>query len=73
MELVRKQTYITAEQDRALKRLANRHHTTEAELIRRALDCWLEGEGRERRGDPFAGLVGIFDGPVEVDRNDIYR
>ena len=73
VELVRKQTYITAEQDRAVKRLAKRYHTTEAEILRRALDSWLSREGAREGGDPFAALIGFVEGPDEVDHDDIYR
>ena len=72
MELIRKQTYITPEQDRALKRLAQRYGTTEAEIVRRALDDWLRREGLREGEDPFASLIGFVDGPSEVDHDDIY-
>ena len=53
MELVRKQTYITSAQDRAVKLLAQRQGTTEAEILRNALDKFLAresiGETVERR------------------------
>ena len=42
MELVRKQTYITPAQDRAVKRLAQQQGTTEADILRRAIDQFLE-------------------------------
>jgi hypothetical protein len=37
LELIRKQTYLTVEQDRRLKEQAEQYHTTEAEILRRAL------------------------------------
>jgi hypothetical protein len=73
VDLVRKQTYITPEQDRAVKRLAERHHTTEAEILRRALDDLLRREGVREGEDPFAALIGFIEGPTEVDHDDIYR
>ena len=73
MQLVRKQTYITLTQDRAVKRLAARYHTTEADILRRALDDWLGREGMREGNDPFEMLIGSFAGPVEVDHDDIYR
>lgn len=73
MELVRKQTYITADQDRRLKEWAERYHVTEAEVLRRALDAWLADEENARGRDPFEWLVGFVDGPTEVNHNDIYR
>jgi len=68
MHLVRKQTYITPTRDRALKRLAVRYRTTETDILRRALDK----EGVREGQDPFEALIGSFDGPVEVDHDDIY-
>jgi len=73
MELVRKQTYITPNQDRAVKRLAQLQGTTEAEILRRALDLLLAREGILETQDPFVELIGMFEGPAEVDHDDIYR
>lgn len=73
MELVRKQTYITPLQDRAVKRLAQQQGTTEAEILRKALDQFLASEGITETQDPFAELIGMFEGPAEVDHNDIYQ
>ena len=73
MELIRKQTYITPAQDRAVKRLAQQQRTTEAEILRRALDLFLAREGITESEDPFADLIGMFEGPVEVDHDDIYQ
>ena len=73
MELIRKQTYITPAQDRAVKRLAQQQRTTEAEILRRALDLFLAREGITESGDPFADLIGMFEGPVEVDHDDVYH
>jgi len=73
MELVRKQTYITPYQDRAVKRLARLQGTTEAEILRRAVDLLLAREGILETQDPFVDLIGMFEGPTEVDHDDIYR
>ena len=73
MELVRKQTYITPAQDRAVKRLAQQQGTTEADILRKALDQFLAREGIVDAQDPFAELIGMFEGPSEVDHDDIYR
>jgi len=73
MELVRKQTYITSAQDRAVKRLAQQQGTTEADILRKALDQFLAREGIVETQDPFADLIGMFEGPSEVDHDDIYR
>ncbi|TMF47599.1 MAG: hypothetical protein E6I32_09460 [Chloroflexi bacterium] len=73
MELVRKQTYITPAQDRAVKRLAQQQGTTEADILRRAIDQFLARQGVIETQDPFADLIGMFEGPTEVDHDDIYR
>jgi hypothetical protein len=73
MELVRKQTYITPAQDRAVKLLAQQHGTTEAEIIRKALDLLLVREGIGEYEDPFDDLIGLFAGPSKVNHDDIYR
>ena len=72
MELVRKQTYLTPAQDRAVKRLAQQQGTTEAEILRKALDVFLAREGITEAEDPFADLIGLASGPSEVEHDDIY-
>jgi len=73
MELICKQTYITPAQDRAVKLLAQRQGTTEAEILRQAIDQFLIRHGIGETQDPFADLIGMFEGPSEADHNDIYR
>ena len=73
MEWVRRQTYITPAQDRAVKLLAQRQGTTEAEILRQAIDQFLIRHGISETQDPFADLIGMFEGPSEVDHDDIYR
>ena len=72
MDLVQKQIYITAAQDRAVKRLAQQQGTTEADILRKALDQFLVKEGIVETDDPFPELIGMFEGPSEVDHDDIY-
>jgi hypothetical protein len=55
-KLVRKQVYITAEQDHELKRAAARQRRPEAEIIREALD--------ERLGPPRARHATVEDDPL---------
>lgn len=69
--MIRKQVYLTHDQDKALKRLAQRRAVTESDVIRSALDRFL-GEEVPRR-DPFEELIGMFSGPEKVDHDDIYR
>lgn len=40
-KMVRKQVYLQPQQETKLKELAERQHTTEAELIREAVDAYL--------------------------------
>jgi hypothetical protein len=73
MELIRKQTYITPEQEAALKRVAAHERVTESELLRRALDAWLETIENGQEADPLRRLVGFVDVPISsVDHDDIY-
>lgn len=48
--MVRKQIYITAQQERQLKQRASELDVSEAELIRRALDLALGGVTESNRG-----------------------
>jgi hypothetical protein len=73
MELIPLQSYITPAQDRAVKRLAQQQGTTEAEIIRKALDLLLASEGIGEYEDPFDDLIGLFTGPSKVKHDDIYR
>ena len=54
--MIRKQLYITREQDRALKRQARALGVSEAELVRRALDDLVRtGTARSLEGTPGEG------------------
>ena len=53
--------------------LAQQQGTTEAAILRKALDQFLAREGIVDTQDPFAELIGMFEGPSEVDHDDIYR
>ena len=73
MKLVRKQLYITPDQDMAVKRLAQQQGTTEADILRRAIDQFLARQGVIETQDPFADLIGMFEGPTEVDHDARYH
>jgi hypothetical protein len=45
MKMIRKQLYITDQQQRKLRRLAGRRGCTEAEVVRAALDALPDAEG----------------------------
>ena len=72
MELIPKQTFITPDQDRAVKQLAQRQGTSEAEILRKAIDQFLAWEGIKEIEDPFADMIGMVEGPSEADHDDIY-
>jgi hypothetical protein len=60
--LVRKQVYITPEQDDLLKDMANREKRSEAEIIRAALDARLrprKAPPRRLSDDPLWGIIGL--------------
>jgi len=73
--LVRKQVYLTVEQNELLKQAAGHERKTEAEVIRSALDQRLRPRRAPRRpssADPLWGIVGlgrsgVRDVSVQVD------
>ena len=56
--MVRKQLYLPAEQEMALKRRAAEERTSEAEVVRKALGLYLARRPRGRR-NPLRELVGV--------------
>ena len=56
MKMVRKQVYITSEQDGRLKRLARELGATEADLFRRALDALQDAEYAVSAADRGPGV-----------------
>jgi hypothetical protein len=59
---VRKQVYLTVEQDELLKQAAAQERTTEADVIRSALDQRLRPKRAPRRpssSDPLWEIVGL--------------
>ena len=73
MPLIRKTFMISIAQARAIKRLAQQQETSEAEILRQALDQFLACKGRIDTEDPFAAIIGMFNGPSEVNHDDIYQ
>lgn len=71
--LVRKQVYITEEQEQLLKRAARRERRTEAEILRSALDEVLRPKKIRRnrtQRDPLWEIVGLGrTGEGDVARN----
>jgi hypothetical protein len=71
--LIRKQTYITTEQDASLKRAAPEQNSTQAAVLRHALDAWLATESRGADEDPLRRLIGFVELPdSHVDHDDMY-
>jgi hypothetical protein len=73
MDLIRKQTYITPEQEKALKRIAAEEHISEAEAIRRALEVWLAQRRTEGAINPLEAFTGWFSAKGMDDHDEIYR
>ena len=46
--MIRKNIYIDNEQDKQIKKAAQKFGTTESEIIRKSIDCWLE---KNREGE----------------------
>ena len=66
--MVRKQTYIRPDQDRALKRLARKRRVTEAEILRKAIDEYVARQDAPRE-DPILRLAGRFEAAEEGERD----
>ena len=62
--LKRKQVYLDAESDQALKRLAITTKISEAEHIRRAVKKYIaKQKGNKAKEDPLLKLIGLCDNP----------
>lgn len=57
MPFIRKTFTISPAQHRALKRIAQQQRTSEAEILRQALDQFLASKGRIETEDPFAAII----------------
>jgi len=73
LKLIRKQFYITPTQASAIKQLAAQQGTSESAILHVALDQFLAREGIMEMQDPLADLIGMFEDPLEVNHDDIYR
>ncbi len=62
--VIRKETYVTPQQDARIKVLAARKGVTEAEIIRQALDLFLAQQERGQTDEEpwLEGLIGAFTG-----------
>jgi hypothetical protein len=73
--MIRKQTYITSGQNKELKKLAKVKQTTEAQVIREALEYYIREERKKTTHNPLLDLIGLGgdapgprDGSVNHDR-----
>jgi len=73
--MIRKQTYITSEQNKELKKLAKLKQITEARVIREALEYYIKEERKKATHNPLLDLIGVGgdapgprDGSVNHDR-----
>ena len=64
-KLKRKQIYLDEESEREIKQLAYTTKTSEAEIIREAVQSFLEMKRRdmEAKSDPLRDLIGLCDNP----------
>jgi len=58
--MVRKQVYLEYAQDLMVKNASQGRGTTEAQIIREAIDCYLT-VSRDQIEDPLIQLIGIVD------------
>jgi hypothetical protein len=66
MKMVRKQVYITKEQDEELKQAARRLSVTEAELIRRGIDEVTRLDNSETRKEAWKRLEALMDARMKL-------
>ncbi len=59
----RKQIYLDVEQEKRLKRLAERTRRSEAALIREALEVYMTTEQMKSEVDPLLDLIGLCSNP----------
>jgi len=55
-----------------MKRLAQQRGISESAILRKALEQFLTREGIMEMQDPFADLIGMFEGPSQVNHDDVY-
>lgn len=65
--VIRKQTYLTPELDRAVKTLSRTRGVSEAEIIQRAVADFVERTQAYTTGDPFDELVGYINEGLPTD------
>jgi len=73
MGMVRTQIYLTRRQHRLIQKLAKQEDISASEIIRQALDRYLEKLSPEREQDPLFQIVGLgasgdTKGSIEHDR-----
>lgn len=69
-KMIRKQIYLQEQHNVSLRKLAKQYHTTEAEIIRRAIEDYAAKENVAHRIDPMLELVGmVSEGPADGSVN----
>ena len=64
--MVRTQIYLTKREHERLRRLAVRTGRSQSELIRAAVDQWLEQQSREGRHQVLKEVAGIWRGRTDL-------
>ena len=60
--MIRTQIYLTRSESERLKRLARRTGCSQSEIIRAAVDHWLEQKTGEGRAQVFERIAGLWRG-----------
>ena len=64
--MVRTQIYLTRREHERVQRLARRNGTTQSEVIRAALDFWLDHKSDQGRAEVLESVAGLW-----RDRKDL--
>lgn len=71
--VVRTQIYLTKREYERIQRVAIRTGRSQSEIIRAALDQWLEQEGNRGRDQVLTELFGIWRGRTDLPDFDALR
>ena len=55
-----------------MKQLAQKQGVSESAILREALEQLLARKGIMEMHDPFADLIGMFEGPSQVNHDAVY-
>jgi len=71
--MVRTQIYLTKREHERIQRVAIRTGRSQSEIIRAALDQWLEQQGNQGREQVLTELFGIWRGRTDLPDFDALR